>query len=555
MTAAGPAELVFVPLGGAGEIGMNLNLYGYGPPDRQRWLMVDLGITFGAGSAPGVDVILPDPTFIAERCDALDGILLTHAREDHLGAVPYLWPRLGVPVYGTAFTLAVLARKLAEVGLDGAVPLVEVPQGGRIAIGPFDLELVGMTHSIPESNAVVIRTPAGTVVHTGDWKLDPEPVVGHVSDEEKLRRVGDEGVLALVCDSTNVFEAGKSGSEGDLLPALSEIIGGCVQRVAVTCFATNIARLETIARAAAANGRDVVLAGRSFRRITEAARETGYLGDIPAFIDEAECGYLPRDRVVVVCTGSQGEPRAALSRIAAGDHPNVDLESGDTVIFSSRVIPGNEIAVGRVQDDLIRRGVEIVTWRDAQVHVSGHPARDELAAMYRLVRPSVCVPVHGTLHHMDEQARFARACQVPAAVVAENGSVARLAPGTAEVAGQVPSGRLSLEGGRVVPMDGDLVRGRIRALYNGHAVATVVLGADGTLSAEPQVSSVGVVEAGEEGVEAEVRAAIRSAVDGLPRKSYGDDDTVREAVRIAVRRAFRDHIGKRPRTEVHLVRV
>ena len=555
MTAAGPAELVFVPLGGAGEIGMNLNLYGYGPPDRQRWLMVDLGITFGAGSAPGVDVILPDPTFIAERCDALDGILLTHAREDHLGAVPYLWPRLGVPVYGTAFTLAVLARKLAEVGLDGAVPLVEVPQGGRIAIGPFDLELVGMTHSIPESNAVVIRTPAGTVVHTGDWKLDPEPVVGATSDEETLRRVGDEGVLALVCDSTNVVEPGTSGSEGELLEALSGIIGRCAQRVAVTCFATNIARLETIARAAAANGRDVVLAGRSFRRITDAARETGYLGDVPVFIDEAEFGYLPRDRVVVVCTGSQGEPRAALSRIAAGDHPNVDLEAGDTVIFSSRVIPGNDVAIGRVQDALIRRGIDIITWRDAKVHVSGHPARDELAAMYRLVRPSLCVPVHGELRHMAEHARFARACQVPNAVVAENGTVLRLAPGEAEISGHVPAGRLALEGARAVPMDGDLVRGRIRALYNGHAVATVVLAADGSLAAEPQVSSVGVVDAGEEGVEAEVRGAVRKAIDGLPQRSFLDDDAVSEAVRITVRRAYRDRIGKRPRTEVHLIRI
>ena len=555
MTAAEPAELVFVPLGGAGEIGMNLNLYGYGPPDRHRWLMVDLGVTFGAGSAPGVDVVLPDPTFIAERRDALDGILLTHAHEDHLGAVPYLWLRLGVPVYGTALTLAVLARKLAEVGLDGDVPLIEVPQGGRVTIGPFDLELIGMTHSIPESNAVVIRTPAGTVVHTGDWKLDPEPVVGATSDEEALRRVGDQGVLALVCDSTNVFEPGTSGSEGDLLPALSEIIGRCPERVAVTCFATNIARLETVARAAAANGRDVVLAGRSFRRITEAARETGYLGDVPAFIDEAECGYLPRDRVVIACTGSQGEPRAALARIAAGDHPNVDLEPGDTVVFSSRMIPGNEVAIGRLQDTLIRRGIDIVTWRDAKVHVSGHPARDELAAMYRLVRPSVCVPVHGELSHMAEQARFARACQVPNAVVAENGAVLRLAPGEAGISGHVPAGRLSLEGARTVPMDGDLVRGRIRALYNGHAVVTVVLAADGSLAAEPQVSSVGVIEAGEEAVETEVREAIRKAIDGFPQRSYNDDDAVREAVRIAVRRAYRGCIGKRPKTEVHLIRI
>ena len=433
-------ELLFVPLGGAGEIGMNLNLYGLGRPGEEAWLMVDLGITFGDGTTPGVDVILPDPAFITDRRDRLAGLVLTHAHEDHLGAVPYLWPRLRCPIYATPFTAAVLRRKLSEADLERAVPITEVPLGGRFQVGPFEIELITLTHSIPEPNAVAIRTPLGTVLHTGDWKFDPDPVIGPTADEAALSRLGDDGVLALVGDSTNALVPGTAGSEGDLLETLTEIIKGGPARVAVACFASNLARLETIAAAAAANDRDVVLAGRSLRRIEAAARETGYLTDVRPFVDEANAGFIPKDKVVIICTGSQGEPRAALSRIAAGNHPNVTLETGDRIIFSSRVIPGNEVSVGHLQNRLAQIGVEIITWKDAPVHVSGHPARDELARMYALTRPRVAVPVHGEARHLIEHARLARACQVPHAIVAENGTVVRLAPGEAAAVDTVPVG-------------------------------------------------------------------------------------------------------------------
>ncbi|MBM3952491.1 MAG: ribonuclease J [Rhodospirillales bacterium] len=550
------SELVFVALGGAGEIGMNLNLYGYGPaPDGHQWLMVDLGVTFGDGRVPGVDVIMPDPAFIAERRSRLLGLVLTHAHEDHLGAVPYLWDRLRCPVYATPFAVSILSRKLREAGMDGKVPITVVPLGGRIRIGPFDVELVTVTHSIPEPNALAIRTPHGTVVHTGDWKFDPEPVVGPLSDEAALRRLGDEGVLAIVCDSTNVFTPGVSGSEAELESTLTDLIREAKARVAVACFATNVARLETIARAAAVCGRDVVIAGRSLRRIDAAARENGYLAATRAFLDEEAAGWLPPDRAVIICTGSQGEPRAALARIAADDHPNVTLGAGDLVIFSSRVIPGNETAIAKLQNDLVRLGVKIVTWRDHHVHVSGHPARDELARMYQLVRPRVAVPVHGELRHMLEHADLARDCQVPEAVVSENGGVIRLAPGRAEVVDRVPVGRLAVDGNRLVPLDGALVRDRNRAIYNGSAVVTVVLDARGRVKGEVQISTLGVMEAGDEDALGVVRETVEEVVAATPAARRGDDAALKEALRIAVRRAFRDRFDKRPVTSIHLVRV
>jgi len=546
-------ELTFVPLGGAGEIGMNLNLYGFGPAGDEDWVMVDLGITFGSG-APGIDVILPDPAFIEERRERLLGLVLTHAHEDHLGAVPYLWPRLRCPVYATPFTASVLRRKLEEVELLDQVTIHEVPLKGRFDIGPFGMELITLTHSIPEPNGIAIRTPAGTVLHTGDWKFDPDPVIGEAADEEALRRLGDEGVMAIVCDSTNVFSPGDSGSEADLLPSLTDLIGQCDGRVAVACFATNVARLETIARAAAANDRDVVLAGRSLDRISQAARDNGYLADIPAFLDESMAGYLPRDKALLVCTGSQGEPRAALARIAAAEHPRVELEAGDTVVFSSREIPGNEYAIGKLQNMLIRRGINVVTPRDHFVHVSGHPARDELTRMYQLARPQVSVPVHGELRHLVEHAALARTCQVSHAVIAENGSVVRLNADSPGVIDHVPAGRLVLEGKRVVPTQGDLVHERSRALFNGTAVVTIVVDGQGELLAEPVLSTVGLVEEGETEVTEAALEAARKAINEL-RGTLSDDAALSEAVRIAVRRVFRNSHDKRPVTKVHLVRV
>ncbi|MCK5444419.1 MAG: ribonuclease J [Rhodospirillaceae bacterium] len=548
-------ELVFLPLGGAGEIGMNLNLYGYGPPGDYAWVMVDLGITFGDGTHPGVDVIMPDPAYIEAHKDKLAGLVLTHAHEDHLGAVPYLWERLECPIYATAFTISILKRKLADTGFMDRVTIHEVPLNGSFNVGPFEMDLITLTHSIPEPNAIAIKTPLGTVVHTGDWKLDPDPVIGEVSDMDTMRRLGDEGVLAIVCDSTNVFTQGTSGSEGDLLESLTEVIGQCKNRVAVTSFASNVARLDTIARAAAANGRDVVAAGRSIERMVAAAKENGYLQDTPAFLGEEMAGFLPRDKCLVVCTGSQGEPRAALSRIAAGEHPRVSLDDGDTVIFSSRVIPGNEVSIGRLQNRLVRRGIEIITDHDHFVHVSGHPARDELVEMYQAVKPEIAIPVHGELRHLAEHARLAKTCQVAQTVVNENGSMVRIAPGPAAKVEEVTSGRLTLEGNRVVPLDGELVRGRARALFNGSAVVTLVIDKKGELLVPIQIATVGLVEPGEDRYEPEAAAAAENALSHMSKKALREDDQVSEAARIAVRRYFRKVLDKNAVTRVHLVRM
>jgi ribonuclease J len=545
-------ELLFLPLGGAGEIGMNLNLYGH----AGKWLMIDLGIAFGNESTPGIDVIMPDPAFIAERREDLAGLVLTHAHEDHIGAVPYLWPRLRCPIYATPFTASVLRRKLVEAGLHLEAEITEVPMSGRFAVGPFEIELITLTHSIPEPNAVVVRTPLGTVLHTGDWKLDPEPLVGPNADEDALRRLGEEGVLAMVGDSTNAMVEGESGSESEVRDSLMELVGRFKNRVAVACFASNVARLETLAHVAAAHGRHLALVGRSFWHVSQAARENGYLADLPEFVTEHDVGYLPRNAVLMACTGSQGEPRSALARIARGEHPNVVLEKGDAVIFSSRVIPGNERAIGQLQNDLVRLGVEIVTDREYFVHVSGHPARDELAAMYRWIRPKIAIPVHGELRHLVEHAEFARSLQVSEAVVALNGSLVRLAPGPAEIVGEVPAGRLGLDGKALVPLNGGVLRSRHRTLRNGSAVATLVVDGEGRLLAEPQLAAQGLLDPeADQPAYDETVAAIRAALEDLPAAARLDDAAVKEAARLAVRRTLHAIRGKKPVTEVHLVRI
>lgn len=545
-------ELLFVPLGGAGEIGMNLNLYGYG----DRWVIVDLGVTFADDRMPGIEVVMPDPAFIVERRDQLLGIVLTHAHEDHIGAVQYLWPQLRCPIYATPFTASILRRKLAEAGLERVAEITVVPLSGRFALGPFEFELITLTHSIPEPNALAIRTPLGTILHTGDWKIDPDPLVGPVTDSEALCRVGEEGVLAMVCDSTNVLRSGVSGSEADLRESLTELVKRCLQRVVIACFASNIARLETVAIAAEASGRHAALVGRSLWRFYEAALENGYLRNIPRFLSDAEAAYLPRDKVVLAMTGSQGEPRSALARVAAGEHPHIVLEAGDTAIFSSRIIPGNERSIFRLQSALARLGIEIITEHDEFVHVSGHPARNELAEMYAWVRPRLAVPVHGEPRHLIEHARFARECQVRDAVVVTNGDILRLAPGPSEIVGQAQVGRLALDGNMLVPADGEVVRSRARMVWHGAAVATVVVDTKGDLVTEPQLALPGLVgDEGTAGLLAHATEAIEEAIEGLPRVARQDDAMLREAVRLAIRRSIRLARNKKPSIEVHLVRV
>jgi len=544
--------LYFVPLGGAGEIGMNLNVYGY----LDDWLIIDCGVTFGDDSQPGLEVVMPNPGFIVERRDRLLGIVATHAHEDHIGAIPYLWTQLRCPVWATPFTASLLRAKLAEAGLADQVKINVVPMSGRFTIGPFDLELITLTHSIPEPNAVALRTPVGTVLHTGDWKFDPDPLIGPTADEAALIRLGDEGVLALIGDSTNALRPGRSGSEADLRRSLIDLIGRYDDRVAVACFASNVARLETIARAATAHGRDVALIGRSLWRMDKAARENGYLADLPRFLTEDEAGYIPRDRIVLICTGSQGEPRAALSRISRDDHPHIVLETGDVAIFSSRIIPGNEKAINRLQNALVRLGVEIVTEEDHFVHVSGHPARDELVHMYQMVRPKIAVPVHGEARHLIAHAELAAECQVQQPLVIQNGDMVRLAPSGASVVDEVPVGRLASDGKALLPLGGTTLKDRRRVIFNGTAVATLVLDRHGRPLAPPTISMIGVVEpAAAEAAAPALRSAVERALDELSGGLRRDDEAVRDAARRALRRVLNERFGKRPLVEIHLVRI
>ncbi len=550
-------ELVFLPLGGAGEIGMNLNLYGFGPANDRRWIMVDLGVTFGDERTPGVDLIMPDPVFIEERRDDLLGLVLTHAHEDHIGAVAHLWPRLKCPIFATPFTAVLVKAKLIEAGIESEVPLTIVPLGGRFSLGPFDIELVTLTHSIPEPNALAIRTPLGLVMHTGDWKIDPEPLVGGDMDIQRLTEIGDEGVRAIVCDSTNVFSPGTSGSEADVAKSLIEVIRACPQRVAVTTFASNVARIESIARAAQACDRHVVLVGRSMFRIVGAAREAGYLADLPPFLGEQDAGYVPPDKVLFICTGSQGEPRAALARIVEDSHANIALSEGDTVIFSSRIIPGNESSIFDLQNRLAERGIRVITEKDHFVHVSGHPCRDELARMYQWIRPQIAVPVHGEARHLAEHAVLARELQVPETVVLRNGLMVRLAPGPAEIVDEAPVGRLYLDGDVLIEADEGAVQERRKLAFAGSVFVSLVLDKEGKVRGDPQVRLMGLPAEDGHGMSFEDRAldAVDEALERLPAKRRGDDDTVAEFMRRAVRGALRREWGKKAQVSVVVTRI
>ena len=548
----GHGDLYFLPLGGTGEIGMNLNLYGH---DGQ-WLMVDLGITFSDAGAPGYDVLMADPDFIVQRSDRLAGLVLTHAHEDHIGAVPYLWPRLRCPIYATKFTAQLVRGKLAEFGWEEEAEIIEVPLSGNFAVGPFQIQMITLTHSIPEPNALVIRTAAGTVLHTGDWKLDPDPVVGETYDEVALRALADEGVLAMVCDSTNSLVPGVAGSEGTVLANLERLIGELENRVAVTCFATNVARLVSIRRAAAANGRRVALVGRSLHRINRVATETGFLTDLPPLIDVQDMGYLPRGEVLLLCTGSQGELRGAMWRIARNEHQDVTLDAGDAVIFSSRVIPGNEVSIHALQNSLVEQGIEIYTDRDEPIHVSGHPARDELTQMYQWVRPKIAVPVHGEARHLVGQAEIAKECQVPEVLVGKNGALMRLAPGPAAIVDEVWTGRLVLDGTRLVSSGSPMLRERSRLRYNGAALVTLVLDGKGRPLDDPQITFEGILDPESEGEIAEdAQAALRDHVARQPAHVRRDDEALVEAVRVALRRHLFKAVGKKPVTRVHVVRL
>jgi ribonuclease J len=552
-------ELVFLPLGGSNEIGMNFNLYGFGPPHDRKWIVVDLGITFGDQTTPGVEVILPDPTFLEENADRLLGIVLTHAHEDHIGAVAWLWPRFKAPIYATPFTAFILREKLREAGLLDEAEITEVPLGGKISLGPFELELITLTHSIPEPNGLAIRTPLGAILHTGDWKIDPDPLLGPPTDSDAIQRLGDEGVLAMVCDSTNVFVDGHAGSEADVRKALIPLIAGLKGKVAVACFASNVARMDSIARAAEANGRRVCLAGRSMHRMSAAAKSVGLMQGLQPFLDDGDAKRFPPDKVLFLCTGSQGEGRAALSRIADGTHPHVSLGAGDACVFSSRIIPGNEIPIRNLQDKLADRGVRLYTERDHPgIHVSGHPCRDELAEMYRWARPQIAVPTHGERRHLLEHAAFARDLQVPQQVTPRNGDMVRLAPGRAEIVDEVPAGRLYVDGGMVTVENGDALRERRHAASNGVVAVSVVLDGKNRIVSGPQVRALGLPSEPDYPLDDILDDLADEAEQALGRLRGEDremDETVEAAMSRAVKKASQRIWGRRPVVETTVLRL
>jgi ribonuclease J len=550
-------ELLFVPLGGVGEIGMNLALYGLGAGGRREWLCVDMGVSFADAEIPGIDLIMPDIRFLEGEKRNLKGIVLTHGHEDHVGAIFDLWPKLQVPVYATPFTAALIQSKREMEPGAPQIPIQIVQPGARVTIGPFDVEFVPVAHSIPESNALALRTPLGLVVHTGDWKLDPTPVVGAITDENKFRALGAEGVRAIVCDSTNAVREGQSPSESDVASHLMEIVKNAKGRVAVTTFASNVARIRSAALAAAAAGREVVVVGRAMERIVNVAREMHLLDGVPQFRGVDAYSSLPRDRVVVILTGSQGEPRAALARIAGDDHPDIELDHGDTLIFSSRTIPGNEKAVNRILNEMIRRGVKVITDRTDLVHVSGHPRRGELSALYQWLKPEAAVPVHGEALHLSEHAALARAEGIKEVVLCGDGDVLRLAPGPAKVIDQVPSGRLYRDGTFLIEADSRTVAERKRLSFAGVISVALALGSRGEIAGEPMVELSGLPEFAHGGktMENVVLDAIEDALASLPKQRRRDPDAIEDAIVRSVRGQVNAVWNKKPTCHVIVLQI
>ncbi len=535
-------ELLFLALGGSGEIGMNVNLYGC----QGKWIMVDLGMTFSGNEYPGVDLVFADLDFIEERRKDLLGIVLTHAHEDHIGAVPYFAGDLGVPLYATPFTADLVARKLEEAGLLGQVELNIIEEDhGTLALGPFTITYLPLAHSIAEGNALLIDTPHGRIFHTGDWKLDDDPIIGEPTTEEELREIGEDGVLALVCDSTNVFNPNPSGSEGAVHKALMEEVARHKgKRVVVTTFASNVARLQTLGEVARETGRQICVAGRSLDRIIEVAQDNGYLADFPTPVDFDTAMGLPRGEVLILATGGQGEPRAALGRMAENNHP-IALAAGDVVLFSSRQIPGNEIAIGKIQNQLAARGIEMVTDRQALIHVSGHPGRPELEALYSWLKPEILVPVHGEIRHMAEQARVGKASGIPSQVVQKNGDLVRLAPGKPGKIAEVRAGRLVLDGDIIAPADGEAITMRRRIAGEGVLVVVLARGSRPVIEAIGLPLDEDLPEFLEEAAE-----DVLKAIGKLKGRDAKDEATIREAARLAARRAAQRWSGKRPQVRV-----
>jgi ribonuclease J len=555
---AGSSELTFAPLGGVGEIGMNLSIYGLGDRHKRAWLAVDLGVSFGDEEhLPGIDLIMPDIGFLEKERQNLAGLVLTHAHEDHFGAIIDLWPKLRCPVYATKFSAALFEAKCESERDPPKIPVSVVPSGGRVDIGPFSVEFIPVAHSIPESHALAIHTEAGTVLHTGDWKIDPTPLIGAPTDERRLRELGEAGVLALVGDSTNAVRDGRSPSETEVAKTIAELIKGASGRVAVTTFASNVARVRAVADAARAAEREVVVVGRAMERVVQVARETGYLDGVQNFRGPDLYGHFPPDKVVALCTGSQGEPRAALARIANDDHPQISLNKGDRVIFSSRTIPGNEKAVGGIINGLVAQGIEVITDRTHLVHVSGHPRRDELRDIIAWTRPKILIPVHGEALHLSEHAQLARAAGVPRVLVCRNGDLVKLAPGDPGIIDELPAGRLYKDGAILEDAKSRAVIERRRMGFAGCVFVAIAMTQTGELADDPEVDLVGVPEKNRLGEELDdiVFDVVVSTVEGLPRARRRDPDALAESVRRAVRSALNEQWGKKPLCLVHVLQV
>lgn len=551
-------ELTFAPLGGVGEIGMNLAIYGLGNRHQRAWLAIDLGVSFGDEEhLPGIDLIMPDIRFLEQERQNLVGLVITHAHEDHLGAVMDLWPRLQCPIYATKFSAALLEAKCEAERNPVKIPVTVVPSGGRVDIGPFNVEFVPVAHSIPESHALAIHTEIGTVLHTGDWKLDPTPLIGRPTDERRLRELGDAGVLALIGDSTNAVREGRSPSETEIAKTIAQLVKDANGRVAVTTFASNVSRVKAVADAAKAAGREVVVVGRAMERVVQVARETGYLEGVQQFRGADLYGHFPPDKVLALCTGSQGEPRAALARIANDDHPEVTLNKGDRVIFSSRTIPGNEKAVGAIINALVTQGVEVITDRTHPVHVSGHPRRDELRDMLAWTRPELLIPAHGEALHLSEHARLARAAGVPRVLICRNGDLVKLGPGSPGIIDELPSGRLYKDGRILEDAKSRAVIERRRMGFSGCVFVAIAMTEKGELADDPEVDLVGVPEknAASQEFNEIVFDVVVKTVEGLPRARRRDPDALAESVRRAVRATLNEQWGKKPLCLVHVLEV
>ena len=549
-------ELLFCPLGGSGEIGMNMNLFAYGKPDNQKWIMVDIGVTFADDSIPGIDLIYPDPGFIIDKKDDLLGIILTHAHEDHIGAIAHIWPQIKCKIFSTPFTAVLIKEKFKEKRIDIGNNLKIVNLNGTVDLKPFKVEFITLTHSILEPNGLRIETPAGNILHTGDWKCDPNPLIGDKINSKRLKEIGDKGVLAMICDSTNVFSTGRAGSELDVRKSLLNLMSRLKKRIIVTSFASNVARMESIFYCAEKSGRQISLVGRSMHKIYKAAKECGYLKNIMKPIDSRDAKKISREKIVYLCTGSQGEPMGAMMRIASYVHPDVLIEKGDSVIFSSKIIPGNERKLYKLHNQLVRDGIEVISEESDFVHVSGHPNREDLNDMYDWVRPKAVIPVHGEHRHMKEHINFAKEKQIPYPIKVENGDIVKIYPGKKpEIYDKAPSGRLYVDGSVSVEEDSKSIKERKNISSNGYMEVTILVTPKGNIHKRPIISFKGLPVIKEEefiyGLEEEIEKT--SKTFSLNNKKQ--EQNLIDALKISCRKYSKEKTGKKPFTNINIVQI